>query len=71
MQTTIAFASCDNVEVLKDSKGMNKKDQAEKIMKLYMPSIPEDKARSCYVDQFLSSLNQFKGLFECNTKDDS
>ena len=35
-----------------------------------MPSVPEYKVRMCYVDQFLNGSNQFKGLFQCNLKED-
>ena len=71
MQATIAFACYDNDEVLKDGKGMNKNSQMKKIHDLYMPSVPEDKVRMCFVDQFLKGANQFKGLFECNSDEDT
>ena len=71
MQATIAFACYDNDEVLKDGKGMNKKAQKKKIVELYMPSVPEDKVRMCFVDQFLKGANQFKGLFQCNSEEDT
>ena len=70
MQATIAFACYDNEEVLKDGKGMNKKAQVTKIVELYMPSVPDDKLRMCYVDQFLSGSNQFKALFQCKSDPD-
>ena len=71
MQATIAFACYDNDEVLKDGKGMNKKSQVAKILELYMPSVPKDEYRMCYVDQFLSGLNQFKCLFQCNSDNEN
>ena len=60
MQATIAFACYDNDEVLKDGKGMNKNSQMKKIHDLYMPSVPEDKVRMCFVDQFLKGARQFR-----------
>ena len=69
IQATIAFACYDNDEVLKEGKGMNKKAQVDKIVELYMPSVPEDKVWMCYVNQFLNGSNQFKGLFQCNLEE--
>ena len=71
MQATIAFACYDNDEVLKDGKGMNKKAQQKKMVDLYMPAVPPDKVRMCYVDQFLKGANQFSGLFQCNSGEDT
>ena len=71
MQATIAFACYDNNKVLKDGKGMSKKAQVQKILDLHMPLVPEDKVRMCFVDQFLKGSNQFKGLFQCNSEDDT
>ena len=76
MQATIAFACYDSDEVLKHGKGMNKNSQKAKILDLYMPSncedkVREDKVRMCYVDQFLKGSNQFNGLFQCNSEEDT
>ena len=70
MQAKIAFTCYNNNEVLKEGKGMNKKAQVDKIVELYMPSVPEDKVQLCYINQFLNGSNQFKGLFQCNLKED-
>lgn len=50
---------------------MKKNAQKKKIIDLYMPPVPEDKVRMCYVDQFLKEVNQFKGLFQCNSEEDT
>ena len=70
MQATIAFACYYKDEVLKEGKGMNKKAQVDKIIKLYMLSVLEDKVQMCYINQFLNGSNQFNGLFQCNSEED-
>ena len=71
MQATISFACYDSDEVLKDGKGMNKNSQKKKILDMYMPSFLKDKVRMCFVDQSLKWENQFKGIFQCNSEEDT
>ena len=36
-----------------------------------MPSVPKDKVQMCFVDHFLKGANEFKGLFQWNSKEDT